>query len=31
MRSAIRVSALLIALGGCLGLVTAQHAIGDAT
>jgi hypothetical protein len=25
MRSAIRVSALLILLGGCLGLVTAQH------
>ena len=25
MRSAIRVSALLLLLGGCLGLVTAQH------
>jgi hypothetical protein len=25
MRSAIQISALLIALGGCLGLVTAQH------
>jgi hypothetical protein len=25
MRSALRVSALLIALGGCLGLVMAQH------
>jgi Protein of unknown function (DUF1236) len=25
MRSAIRVSAMLLALGGCLGLVTAQH------
>jgi hypothetical protein len=32
MRSAIHVSALLIALGACLGLVTAQHrAIGDET
>jgi len=32
MRSAIRVSALLLVLGGSLGLVTAQHrAIGDET
>jgi hypothetical protein len=32
MRSAIHVSALLIALGGCLGLIMAQHrAIGDET
>jgi hypothetical protein len=32
MRSAIRVSALLLVLGGCLGLVTAQRdAIGDET
>ncbi len=28
MRSAIQISALLIALGGCLGLVTAQHRAG---
>jgi len=32
MRSAIRISALLLALGGCLGLVTGHHhAIGDET
>lgn len=34
MRSAIRVSALLILLGGCLGLITAHHraaAIADET
>jgi hypothetical protein len=32
MRSAIRVSALLLLLGGCLGLVTAQqHAVSDET
>jgi hypothetical protein len=30
MRSAIQISALLIALGGCLGLVTAQHRVGTA-
>src|SRR5688572_3744897 len=28
MRSAIQISALLVALGGCLGLVTAQHQAG---
>jgi hypothetical protein len=28
MRSVIQISALLIALGGCLGLVTAQHRAG---
>jgi hypothetical protein len=28
MRSVIQISALLIALGGCLGLVTAQHHAG---